>query len=135
MAITCSTRLESAACNFTIERRAPSLVVVRIDGHDVGEFGELPMRCIEAFLPRELPAQLFVDARRTRGASMQVGNDWSAWLSRHRDRFAAIHMLAGSRYVHLTAEFVRRFSELEKLMRVHTTEADFDAALAASESG
>jgi hypothetical protein len=132
VAVACSTRLESPACKFLIERRASSLVYVRIDGHDVGEFGELPMRCIEAFLPAELPAELFIDARRTRGATMSVSNAWSAWLGRNRERFAAIHMLAGSRYVHFTAEFVRRFSELEQLMRVHTSEADFDAALAAS---
>jgi hypothetical protein len=132
MAIACSTQLQSAACSFLIERRSPTLLYVRIEGHDVGEFGELPMRCIEALLPPELPAQLFIDARRTRGATMQVSNDWSAWLGRNRNRFEAIHMLAGSRYVHFTAEFVRRFSELEQLMRVHDSDADFDAELAAA---
>jgi hypothetical protein len=54
------------------------------------------------------------------------------WLARRRERFSAIHMLAGSRYVHFTAEFVRKFSELEQLMRVHTSAEDFDAALAAT---
>jgi hypothetical protein len=132
MAVKCSTRLEAAACSFLIERRSPSLVCVRIEGHDVGEFGELPMRCIEAFLPASARAELFVDARATRGATIDVSNAWSAWLGRHRERFSAIHMLAGSRYVVVTAEFVRRFSELEQLMRVHTSGEEFDAALAAS---
>ena len=135
MAPSYSTRLESPGCSFVIERRSGTLVLVRIEGHDVGEFGDTPMRCIEAFLPAELPVQLFVDARHTRGASMNVSNDWSAWLARNRHRFAAIHMLAGSKYVHFTAEFVRRFSELEQLMRVHTSAEDFDAALAASTPG
>jgi hypothetical protein len=135
VALACSTRLESPSCSFLIERRTSTLLYVRIDGHDVGEFGELPMRCLEAFLPAELPAELYIDARRTRGATMSVSNAWSAWLGRHRARFAAIHMLAGSRYVLFTAEFVRRFSELEQLMRVHTSEQDFDAALAASTPG
>jgi hypothetical protein len=130
MSVNCSTRLESASCTFQIERRAGAVVVVEIEGHDVGEFGSLPMRCIEAFLPEGLPAELFVDARRTRGATMNVSNDWSAWLGRNRGRFSAIHMLAGTKYVHFTAEFVRRFSELEQLMRVHSP-AEFDAALAA----
>jgi len=135
MALACSTRLESPSCSFLIERRSPALILVRIEGHDVGEFGELPMRCIDTFLPEELPAELFIDARSTRGATMNVSNDWSAWLGRNRARFAAIHMLAGTKYVHFTAEFVRRFSELEQLMRVHTSAADFDAALAASTAG
>ena len=132
MAMACSTRLETPGCSFLIERRSATLVYVRIDGHDVGEFGEQPMRCIEAFMSPSLPVELFVDARGTRGASMDVSNAWSAWLGRNRGRFSAIHMLAGSRYVHFTAEFVRRFSELEQLMRVHTSAADFDAALAAT---
>ena len=132
MAMACSTRLESPGCRFLIERRSPRLVYVQIEGHDVGEFGELPMRCIETFLPPAAQAELFVDARRTRGATIDVSNDWSTWLGRSRGRFAAIHMVAGSRYVQLTAEFVRRFSELEQLMRVHTSNEAFDAALAAS---
>ena len=130
----CSTRLESPGCSFLIERRAPHLVHVRIEGHDVGEFDDLPMRCIEAFLPLGTRARLFIDARGTRGASMDVSNDWSAWLGRNRGRFAAIHMLAGSRYVHFTAEFVRRFSELEQLMHVHSDAAAFDAALSGAAS-
>jgi hypothetical protein len=132
MAPRCTTRLESPTCSFEIERRGKRLVHVRIDGHDVGEFGDTPMRCIEAFLPEDMPAELFIDARRSRGATMAVSNDWSAWLGRNRSRLGAIHMLAGSRYVHFTAEFVRRFSELEQLMQVHTSEQAFDAALAAS---
>jgi len=135
MALACSTRLESPACNFLIERRGRRLVHVRIDGHDVGEFRELPMRCIEAFLPDEGLADLFVDARATRGATMAVSNDWSSWLARKRERFAAIHMLAGSRYVLFTAEFVRRFSELEHAMHVYSSAEEFDAALAASMPG
>jgi hypothetical protein len=132
MALACSTRLEATACTFLIERRAPSRVYVRIEGHDVGELDDLPMRCIEAFLPAGLRAELFIDARATRGATIDVSNAWSAWLGRNRERFSAIHMLAGSRYVVVTAEFVRRFSELEQLMRVHTSNEEFDAALAAS---
>ena len=132
MDLSCSTRLQSPTCSFLIDLRSPRRIYVRIDGHDVGELGELPMRCIEAFLRPDAPAELFVDARNTRGATMQVSNDWSTWLGRNRGRFSAIHMLAGSRYVHFTAEFVRRFSELEQLMRVHTSAGDFDAALAAS---
>ena len=127
----CSTRLFTDACSFRIERRSPSTVLVCIEGHDVGEFGPLPMRCIEAFMPDELPVELFVDARGTRGASMDVSNDWAAWLGRNRLRFSAIRMLTASKYVQFTAGFVRRFSELEGVMRVYEDAAAFDAELAA----
>ena len=129
--LSCSTRLASGTCAFEIDRRSPGVLVVRIEGHDVGEFGNLPMRCLEALMPTELPVELFIDARATRGASMEVSNDWAGWLGQNRGRFSAIRMLSGSRYVHFTAEFVRRFSELEKLMQVYTDAAEFDAALAA----
>ena len=130
--LSCSTRLESDACSFLIERRSPVVLLVRIEGHDVGEFGALPLRCIEALLPPERPAEMFVDARATRGATIDVSNDWALWLGQNRHRFSAIRMLSGSKFVHLTAEFVRRFSELEQLMRVYTSAEDFDAALAAA---
>jgi hypothetical protein len=132
---TCLTRLASPACTFEIERRTPTVVLIRIEGHDVGEFGELPMRCVEAFMPAQLRFDLFVDARLTRGATMNVSNDWALWLAQKRDRLATVHMLTGSKYVHFTAEFVRRFSELESLMRVYTEAADFDRALAARDAG
>jgi len=135
VAVTCSTHLEASTCSFLIERRSPRLVYVRIEGHDVGELGELPMRCIEAFLPPASLAELFIDARGTRGATIDVSNAWSSWLARNRQRFAAIHMRAGSRYVHFTADFVRRFSELEQLMQLHASDEGFDAALAASMPG
>ena len=80
--LSCSTRLASGTCAFQIERRSPGVLLVRIEGHDIGEFGDLPMRCLEAFMSQDLPVELFIDARATRGASMQVSNDWAAWLGR-----------------------------------------------------
>jgi hypothetical protein len=131
MAFSTSTRFVSDACTQVIERRAPTVLVLRIEGHDVGEFGHLPMRCLEALLPEELGIELFVDARAARGVTMHVSNDWAAWLVRHRDRLVGVHMLTASRYVQVTADFVRRFTGLEDRMRVYGDAAAFDAALAA----
>jgi phage regulator Rha-like protein len=39
-------------------------------------------------------------------------------------------MLTGSRFIQVTAEFVRRFSELEGKMRICTEPRVFDRALA-----
>ena len=131
MPVEAITRLVSDACTQVIERRAPTVLVLRIEGHDVGEFGSLPMRCLEALLPDGLGIELFVDARATRGVTMHASNDWAAWLGRHRDRFIGVHMLTGSRYVQVTAEFVRRFTGLEDRMKVYSDAAAFDAELAA----
>lgn len=73
--------------------------------------------------------RLFIDARDTNGASVEVSNDWAQWLSRHRARLAQVHMLTGSKFIRITAEFVRRFAALGDLMEIHASAADFDAAL------
>jgi hypothetical protein len=125
------TRLVTDTCTQVIERRASTVLVLRIEGHDVGEFGALPMRCLEALLPDGFGVELFVDARATRGVTMHVSNDWAAWLARHRDRLVGVHMLTASKYVQVTADFVRRFTGLEDRMRVYGDAAEFDAALAA----
>jgi phage regulator Rha-like protein len=39
-------------------------------------------------------------------------------------------MLTGSRFIQITAEFVRRFASLEGVMRICTEPAIFDFALA-----
>ena len=41
-------------------------------------------------------------------------------------------MLTGSKFVQLTADFVRRFAELGDAMRVYTDGAAFDEALRAA---
>lgn len=51
------------------------------------------------------------------------------WLRAHRDRLHQIHMLTGSRFVQLTADFVRRFAELGDAMLIYTDGAAFDDAL------
>lgn len=125
---TVEARFETDACRLLIRRLGPTTLRVDIRGHDVGEFGELPHRCLEALMS-PYPIDLFVDAREARGASMDVSNAWAAWLGRERRRFAAIHMLPGSQYVAFTAQFVRRFSELEAVMHVHRDAAAFEQAL------
>jgi hypothetical protein len=129
---TFTTQLVSESCSILVERRTPTVLLLRIAGHDVGEFGALPMRCIEAFMPPELPVELFVDARDTRGATIDVSNDWASWLGQHRSRFSGIRMLTANRFVTFTAEFVRRFSELESVMQLYSDASEFDDILSGS---
>lgn len=50
----------------------------------------------------------------------------------HRAAFKRINMLTGSRYIQITAAFVRRFAGLADLMHVFTEHAAFDEGLASS---
>jgi hypothetical protein len=123
-----TTHLESLSSTIDIGRRAPHVVVMTITGRDVGEHGNAPLRALEAEL-QQGPFALFIDARQTKGASVDVSNVWAQWLRSHRDQLHAIHMLTGSSFIQLTADFVRRFAELGDSMRIYTDGAAFDEAL------
>lgn len=123
---------EGIHCELTIERPAHGVVVVRFSGHDVGEFGDIPFQELAKDLAHETLLELFIDARHVRGASIDVSNDWAQWLRLHRSHFRHVNMLTGSRFIQLTADFVRRFAELGEIMRIYTDAAAFDDALAGS---
>ena len=118
-------------CRLAIERPAAGVVVLRLTGWDVGEFGDAPMKEMAKDLAAA-PLELFIDARAVKGATIDVSNDWALWLRANRAKFQHISMLAGSPFVQLTAKFVQRFAELNEVMRIYTEPAAFDAALAAS---
>lgn len=117
-------------CTFTMERPARGVVVLRIAGHDVGEFGEAPLRALEQYLSADGTISLFIDARDTEGASIDVSGAWARWLAAHRARCTRIAMLPGSRFIAVTARFVRSFAGLDAVMRVYSDAAAFDRDLA-----
>lgn len=122
-------RYDGVHCNFFIEALPPGVVVLRISGTDVGEFGDAPMKALDEWIAASEPVDFFIDARDVRGASIAVSGDWAGWLSAHKDALRSVTMLTGSRFIQVTAEFVRRFASLEGVMRICTEPAVFDAAL------
>ena len=118
MDVDATTELRTDACRVRITLTSPGSVDIEFEGHDTGAFGDLPMRCIEAVLVVDGPTTLTIDARRARGATMDVGDAWARWLSAHRHRFASVRMHVGSAYMRVIADFVRRFAGLESLMRI-----------------
>lgn len=114
--------------NLTIRRPGGGVLVVVLRGLDAGELGDQPFVELERDLARE-PAHLFVDARATQGAVMEVSSQWARWLKARRTRLRSIHMLTGSRFVKLTADFVRRWADLGDIMQIYTDAASFDEAL------
>jgi hypothetical protein len=126
---------EGVHTKMRIERPARGVVVLRIEGRDAGELGDAPFRELARDFAEEGAIALYVDARATSGAAMEVSSAWASWLGKHRDRLGHINMLTRSRFVQLTAEFVRKFADLADKMRIYTDEKAFDEALAASVSG
>lgn len=128
-----TTELQGVHGSMRIERPAPRVVVMRIAGHDIGELGDAPFKELErALLEQEGLIELYVDARESSGVTTDVSGAWAGWLVKHKARLAHVSMLTRSKFVQVTAEFVRRFGDLTDKMRLYTDEKPFDEALAAS---
>jgi hypothetical protein len=123
---------EAQHCRLAIRRPAPRVVLVLLTGSDVGEFGERPFQELARDLEGDLPLELFVDARGVSGASLDVSSEWARWLSTNRLRLRHVSMLTGSRFVHLTANLVRKIADLGDIMRIYTEAAAFEGALGSS---
>jgi hypothetical protein len=124
-------RYEGIHCQLVIQLFG-TVALLRITGSDIGEFGDAPMQALNYWIAIRDPVDFFIDARDVRGASIEVSGDWAAWLSTHRAQLRTVTMLTGSRFIQVTAEFVRRFASLEGVMRICTEPAVFDSALAES---
>jgi hypothetical protein len=124
------TSFEGIHCKLTIQHFSSGVAIVRISGTDIGEFGDGPMMALSECLGVNDSIDLFIDARDVRGASIDVSGQWARWLQAHKVQLRDVSMLTGSRFVQLTAGFVRRFADLEATMKIYTEPVAFDAALA-----
>ena len=122
-------RYDGIHCHLVIERLPNSVVLMKITGTDVGEFGDAPMIALNGWMSTAAPVDFFVDAGDVRGASIDVSGDWATWMGAHRGALKSVTMLTGSRFIRVTAEFVRRFASLEGIMRICTEPAVFERAL------
>jgi hypothetical protein len=125
-----SVQLAAGRCRFEYRRPRSRLVAVTIAGHDDGVLGAAPL---DELMPdlRGRPGRLvlFVDARGTLGVATHVRDLWSAWFQAHRDKLETVHVLPGSRLVHLNIALSRQLSRTGDLIRLHTDAAEFDRAL------
>lgn len=115
-----------------IARPAQGIVVVTISGSDVGEFHEAPFLELEQDIERFQRIELFIDGRDTRGASIDVSSEWACWLNKRRESLNHVTMLVGTTYIHVTADFVRRFAGLQGVMHITSNADAFEEALADS---
>jgi hypothetical protein len=123
---------EGIHCALAITRPGAGIVRVVLSGSDIGEFGDLALRELAKDLERFRSIALFIDAGAVRGASVEVSAEWALWMNAHRSQLRQISMLTGSRYVQITALFVRRFAELVDRMRIFTDRAAFEETLLSS---
>ena len=132
MAALPSVKHEGVHVDLTISRPAAGVAIIVIRGTDVGEFGDYAMRELDKDLAKFGRLALFIDARAVKSASVEVSSEWALWMSRHRAELTRIAMLTGSRYIQITASFVRRFAGLVEQMQLFTDDAAFDQELASA---
>jgi hypothetical protein len=120
---------EGVHCTLAIEQISSGVILLKIAGSDIGEFGHTPIATVDALLSNGGAVDFFIDARDVRGASIDVSGEWAKWLRKNRERLRRVTMLTGSRFVQITAEFVRHFAGLEGIMRISTDSDAFDNAL------
>ena len=122
-------QFDSTHGTLTIENPVAGVILMKITGYDIGEFGRAPMEELEQMISGESATDLFIDARETRGASVEVSAEWAHWLGQFQARLRHINMLTGSRYIQITAKFVRNFAGLHDQMRIFTDREAFDQML------
>jgi hypothetical protein len=127
-----SFHFEGVHCTVTVRRLHDWALLVEISGRDVGEHGDRPMTALAGLLPAKGKTELFIDARRALGPSTDVSAAWAVWLAQRREAFSRVNMLTGSRFVQLTADFVRKWSALNDAMRIYTDPTAFETALSLS---
>jgi hypothetical protein len=53
-----------------------------LSGSDTGELRDAPMRTLDEWLAQGEAVEFFIDARKVRGASIDVSSDWAAGFRR-----------------------------------------------------
>jgi hypothetical protein len=120
---------EGVHCTIKVARPHPTIVVVTFEGQDTGELGDAPFWEIEKDFVKHPKIELFIDARLGKAASVDVSSEWARWLAAKRAHLLHISMLTGSRFLQMTAGFVRKFADLGDLMRLYTDASVFEGAL------
>ncbi len=122
-------RYEGLYCTLAIQKPAASVIVLRISGSDVGEFGLDPIAALDSWLAGSDSFHLFIDAHEGRGVSINVSAEWAHWLDKSKGKLLSVTMLTGSPLIRVTAGFVRRFAALEGSMRICNDAQVFQHAL------
>jgi hypothetical protein len=105
-------------------------------GRDTGEFGTAPLDFIE----REYRlfgrgVQWYLDATQAKNAARTVVKQWTDWLVKHQERLAQMHVLTGSKEVHLMIEIARHFSDASRRMILYKERAEWTKSIRNSEPG
>lgn len=121
--------LASSDARFVFSTPRPGMLLIRIAGHDLGQFGSAALDEITNALRRDRPLEIFVDTREAVSVSPRVRDEWTRFFASNREHLTAVHVLTGSKFVHLAVAVAQLFSKTGDLIRLYSTPAIFEAKL------
>lgn len=121
--------LQDDQCTFRFERLRPGALLVTISGYDRGTFGTAALDELTAEKGRYAPLTLFVDAADARGATWEVSQQWTSWFTANRAGLARVHVLVGSKYLHLTISVAKELSRTGDLIAIYADRDRFEDAV------
>ena len=126
-----SAKFQTKDCTITITEVRAGCVLVALEGRDRGELGREPFVELEKRFAAGRGLELFIDLEDAVGASLDVSGSWAVWLRANRQSLEHVNMLTGSYFVELSAQTVKRFSDLGDKVRLYSDRGAFEAALQA----
>lgn len=127
-----SVKLSGGDCVFRFHRPRPGIVVVRISGDDVGQFGSATMdEVAKEFDQVKTPIELFIDATKAVGPVTKVMEAWATWFETHHRRLKHVDILIPpeAKVLHLTVAIARHLSRTGDLISIHLDAENFHRAV------
>lgn len=122
-------RLSAGKCLFEFSKPGPSVLLVRISGRDVGQFGPSVFEEVRLHFSGTGALELFVDATEADGPTTEVSQAWTRFFNREAPNLKRVSILAVSKFVHLTVSIAKLFSRTGELIQVYSDPKLFKDAL------
>ena len=121
--------ITSHASKWMFRRASSAVVFSTFEGDDIGALAHLPFdELLSQTANGTSKLAWFVDLSRGRTVASSVVEEWTQWLTAHRDRFSTIGMLAPANALPLVLAIAKYRSGTDKLV-VYRSPDEFHAAL------
>jgi hypothetical protein len=128
--VTGEVRFWTEDATTVVSTLAPSVILLTLTGHDRGGFGDSVFEELRRTIGLGGRLDIFVDTRDAFNATTTVSTQWSAWFQANRAALKQVSVLVTSKFVLLTAEVMKLFSQTGELIRIYTDAPAFSDSIA-----
>lgn len=123
-------QLKTESCCILIRRLKPRVMLVKIEGYDVGRFGNAPFDELRSEIANFRAVELFVDLSAAFGARTPVREAWTEWFRANQDGLSRVSILVGSKFIEMAVTLSKLFSRTGELIQIYSSPQAFEEALA-----